>query len=168
MSIDEQSEECGNEEYKLGEDSSSVRSTKRPTSTKASNVSKRKKRELQEDFILERAISCMEKAEHNVPKSTDGDDVFGQYVASELKSMDNPQIKRITKWKIQSLIFYAHSDYTMTPPPPWQHPQQLMPSQDQRQPLGYPAPSQFMSPPGCSSNSSSYSTTSPPCPPFPD
>ena len=152
----------------MGETSSSVhvRSTKRPTNTKESNISKRKKRELK-DLILERAISCMEKAEHNVPKSTDSDDVFGQYVASELKSMENPQMKRITKWKIQSLIFYAHTDYTMTSPPQWQHPQQLMMTlQDQRQPLSYPTPSQFMSPQG--SNSSSHSTTSPPYPSFPD
>ena len=143
--------------------SPAVRSTKRPTNTiKDSKITKRKKCELHEDLVLERAISCMEKAEHNVPKSTDGDDVFGQYVASELKSIDNPYVKRITKWKIQSLIFHAHFEYAMTSPPQWQHPQQLMPSQEQGQPLGYPGSSQFMSPPGCSSNSSSYSNPSPP------
>ena len=51
----------------------------------------------------------MYRAEQNVPKCFDGDDVFGQYVASELKAMDNLHMKRFTKWKIQSVIFHAHS-----------------------------------------------------------
>ena len=102
----------------------------------------------------------MDRAQQNIPKSLDGDDVFGQYVASELKSMENPHMKRFTKWKIQSLIFHAHSEYAM---PPWQHPDQ---SQDQTQSMCYRGSNQFMSPPPYSSNSSTMSCSNP-SPSFP-
>ena len=54
----------------------------------------------------------MEKAEKNTAKrSDDDDDIFAQYIASELRSIENPQAKRLIKWTIQSLIFSAHSGY---------------------------------------------------------
>ena len=56
---------------------SEVRSTKSPTSTKEPKISKRKKRETQEDLLLQKALSCMEKAEKNTAKrSDDDDDIF--------------------------------------------------------------------------------------------
>ena len=148
------------EEYlpEAEDSSSAVRSTKRPTTVKEPNT-KRKKRESQEDLILQRAVSCMERAEKNITKGNgnDGDDVFGQYVAFELKSMDNPHIKRVTKWKIQSLIYHTHSECALQPYPPWQHPEQPLPPQEQAQPRCYPAANQLMPISGRSSSASTFS-----------
>ena len=92
VGLGEQSEECPTDDHEASP-SPVVRSTKLPTKH-TSTMTKRQKRELQEDIVLQRAVSCMEKVEQNVPRATDGDDVFGQYVASELKSIDNPRITK--------------------------------------------------------------------------
>ena len=52
-------------------------------------------------------------------KSSDEDDIFGQYVASELRSIDNLQTKRYTKWQIQSLLFNAHCGLPAASGPSW-------------------------------------------------
>ena len=97
--------------------SDTVRSTKRPLEGKQSATFKRKKREAQEDVLLQKAIRCMEKSTSNNDEDKDkhkedDDEIFGRYVATELRSMDI-SVKRLTKWKIQSIIFGAHSG-------PWQ------------------------------------------------
>lgn len=92
-------------------------STKRPsTEGKQSTSTKRKKREAQEeDSLLQMAIQCLEKSASNIEDKVtrkedkeDEDDIFGKYVASELRSMEL-SVKRLAKWKIQSVIFNAHS-----------------------------------------------------------
>ena len=101
------------------ESSASVHSTKRPLCcSEPKSVTKRRKKELDKDMILHKALSCMEKD----PKK-DEDDIFGQYVATELRSIKNQQIKRFTKWRIQSLIYSAHSGLAGQPEPTcmWHH-----------------------------------------------
>ena len=94
-------------DVQFSEDSSaaeSVRSTKRPTSTtRATPATKRKKRVEQEETLLQKAINCM--------------DIFGQYIAAELRSIENIHVKRYTKWQIQSLMFNAHSGFPTQPGP---------------------------------------------------
>ena len=51
---------------------------------------------MQEEKLLQQGIDCMEKKK----KSSDEDEIFGQYVATELCSNENPQAKRHTKWQI--------------------------------------------------------------------
>lgn len=55
----------------------------------------------------------MERTEGNTSKRNDDDDIFAQYIATELRSTENPQLKWFTKWRTQSLIFGAHSGYAM-------------------------------------------------------
>ena len=150
---------------------SEVRSTKRPTSTKEPKVtSKRKKRETQEDLLLQKALSCMEKAEKNTAKrSDDDDDIFAQYniIASELRSIENPQAKRLIKWRIQSLIFSAHSGYAMQPGPSWQYQEGPLSGQFPQDQL-FPPSSQFVPTPSRHGSGSTPSPFSIPSPPFPE
>ena len=115
-------------------------STKRPIGSAAeANVSAKSKcklREKQEDMILQKAINVMDKS----VKKDDEDDIFGKYVATELRAIENPHVKRYTKWQIQSLIFSAHSGFPAQSGPSWQHPsgQPSCPfPKDQMQPMTY-------------------------------
>ena len=58
---------------------------------------KRKKRDMQEEKLLQQAIDCMEQKK----KSSDEDEIYGQYVATELHSIKSPQAKRYTKWQVR-------------------------------------------------------------------
>eukprot|EP00731_Ephydatia_muelleri_P036605 Em0288g4a len=71
--------------------SSTAQSTKRPTSS-GTGLTKRQKKESQEDELMKRAIACMEKVGDRNLKQDD-DDVFGLFVASELRSISDPQCK---------------------------------------------------------------------------
>ena len=59
-----------------------IRSTKRPLPVGKQSVNKKKKKEAQEDILLQKAIQCMERSDNK----EDEDDIFGRYVASELRS----------------------------------------------------------------------------------
>ena len=52
------------------------------------------------------------KQERAHQKKSDDDDIFAQYIATELRSIEDTHVKRTVKWKIQSLIFSAHSSTT--------------------------------------------------------
>ena len=86
------------------------------------SVNKKKKKEAQEDILLQKAIQCMERSDNK----EDEDDIFGRYVASELRSIDNIHTKRLAKWQIQSIIFNVHSGTAIQPErrPSWQFPGQ--------------------------------------------
>eukprot|EP00731_Ephydatia_muelleri_P033192 Em0026g12a len=71
--------------------SSTAQSTRRPTSS-GTGLTKRQKKESQEDELMKRAIACMEKVGDRNSKQDD-DDVFGLFVASELRSISDPQCK---------------------------------------------------------------------------
>ena len=90
------------------EESDNVRSTKRPIGATTSNLTKRQKRE-KEDCLLQKAVQCMEAATSN--NSTDADKIFGDYIASELRAIEDQKAKRFLKHQIQSLIFSASNDY---------------------------------------------------------
>ena len=90
-----------------------VHSTKRPIEGKATKLTKRQK-EKKEDILLKKAIECMEKSmsEGTKLQKKDPDEVFGEYVATELKNVTDMKQKRIIKYKIQSVLFTA-----LTPTP---------------------------------------------------
>ena len=62
-------------------------------------------------------------------KEKDDDDMFAQFVASELRSIEDTKLKRLTKWKIQSVLFGALNSFSTVPQPltasavPWDPPQ---------------------------------------------
>ena len=71
--------------------------------------STKRRKGLQEEVLLEKVLSVMEKNGESSERKMDADEIFAQYVASELRCIEDPHIKRVTKWKIQSIIFNAHS-----------------------------------------------------------
>ena len=64
---------------------SNVRSTKRLLAAKEGKETKCQRRERQEDSLLQKAIACMEGASDKVTAKKDADDIFGEYVTSELE-----------------------------------------------------------------------------------
>lgn len=102
-----------------GSEEVGVHSTKRPLQTsKGNSQSKRQKRELQEDVLLQKAVACMERATGGTQSGKDSDDTFGEYVAAELRSVPNEEMKRVLKFRIQSLLFSALSGTCNLYPPP--------------------------------------------------
>ena len=91
------------------EEESNVRSTKRPLAAKKGKETKRQKREKQENTLLQKAIVCMEGTSNKITAKKDADDIFGEYVTSELRAMHNVEMKRWVKFRIQSLLFSAQS-----------------------------------------------------------
>ena len=87
------------------EEESNVRSTKRPLAAKKVKETKRQNREKQENSLLQKAIVCMEGASNKITAKKDADDIFGEYVTSELRAMHNVEMKRWVKFRIQSLPF---------------------------------------------------------------
>lgn len=69
----------------------------------------KKRREAKENLLLEKAIVCMEQVDKGRDKDSDDDDLFGQFIASEIQSIRDPYIKRQLKWDIQSAIHEAHN-----------------------------------------------------------
>lgn len=77
----------------------------------------------------------MEKSSQDKDKSDskeDEDEIFSRYIASELRSMDT-NMKRLVKWRIQSVTFNAHSGSWQSQQPapnlmypPYGHQQNLM------------------------------------------
>ena len=57
----------------------------------------------------------------NKANPRDADAVFGEYVASELRSIKNEHTKRVLKFRIQSMLFSSLSEWSATPTPhePW-------------------------------------------------
>ena len=77
------------------------KSTKRPISNKQMpSTSKRQRKEAQ-DILLEKAIGVMEMASNKSSSAQkEIDDIFGEYVASEIKAIRDPQVKRRVKFHI--------------------------------------------------------------------
>ena len=92
-----------------GEESSTpVKSTKRPTKRKEEKpLTKRQKIEASENELLAKAIACMDNATTNKCKE-DGFDIFGRYVASELRAVTTPAAQR---WaKLQNIFYDAQTE----------------------------------------------------------
>ena len=69
---------------------------------------KKRQREEKVDLLIERAISCLENGtavSKRNEKPKDSDDVFGQFVASELQQITDLKLKQLIKWKIQNALF---------------------------------------------------------------
>lgn len=98
-----------------------TKSTKKPLTPRKNNPTKKQKRDVQEDLLLEKAICVMEAAATNntqlVSNDTrkNADDLFGEYIASELKTVSNEALKRDIKYHIQSIIHQQNlGDYSQT------------------------------------------------------
>ena len=95
--------------------------SKRPRGNKEKQQSKQHK--VTEDIILHKALDLMEKSSSN-PVSRDIDDIFGEYVANELKTIKDHHMKRMIKFNIQSMLFHSLSQQSM----PQMHASQLQSS----------------------------------------
>ena len=90
----------------------------------------------------------MEKAGKSTQRKCDDDDIFAQYIATEIRSIEDPHVKRTVKWKIQSLIFSAHSStyaaqheaYSATPGLSWDYRRQGYPQGPYNQSRQGPSP----------------------------
>ena len=58
----------------------------------------------------------MEKAGNSDVRKRDSDDVFGEYIATEMRTIQDLQTKQWVKYQIQSLFFSAHSGSMLQPP----------------------------------------------------
>ena len=79
-------------------------------------ITKCQKKESKEDILLTKAMECIERsagANKNTSKR-DADDIFGEYVATELRSIKNEETKRHVKFRIQSLFFSSLSSHPIT------------------------------------------------------
>lgn len=78
------------------------RSTKKPLN-RGRKSSKRQK----EDLLLQKAVKTLEKvtSEEKEKMPSDADDIFGQYVASELKSIKDEYTKKFIKHRFQTVLF---------------------------------------------------------------
>ena len=52
----------------------------------------------------------MDKASHAPQQTEDGCELFGRYVASEVRAISNPQLQRWAKLQIQTVLFNALTD----------------------------------------------------------
>ena len=82
-----------------------VRSTKRPLSQSSTSSKKRKKMN-PEDELLHKAITCMETAMGETPTAkADEYDLFGRYIAAELRAIEDAQARCWAKLQIQTVLF---------------------------------------------------------------
>ena len=87
------------------EETEATSTTKRPLNRpKQTPTSKRLK---EEDTVLKKAISWLEKNENRSEQKKDSDDKFGEYIAAELRSINDETYKRFIKFRIQSLLYWA-------------------------------------------------------------
>lgn len=62
--------------------------------------------EATENDLIKKAITCMDKATASSSKSEeDGFEIFGRYVASELRGITNAQSQRWAKLQIQNILY---------------------------------------------------------------
>ena len=75
-----------------------------------------RKRDAEESLLLNKASSVMASVPAvSAVKEEDDDHVFGRFIASELRSIDNMDLKRLVKWIIQSTIYFATSSQSVVP-----------------------------------------------------
>ena len=85
-------------------------STKQPTKI-GRKPTKRQKTEAVENGLIQKATECMDKASQPTQKShADGFEIFGRYIASELRGILNPQAQQLAKVQIQTVLFNAQSE----------------------------------------------------------
>ena len=95
------------------------------TSTSASILctpkSTKRAREKEENKLMEEAIGLMRTAVHSrdVAPNKDADSIFGEYVAGELREMHDANLKRHVKFRIQTVLYEAHSQGHYSQPYPY-------------------------------------------------
>ena len=92
---------------------------------------KRKRKEAKEDALLEKAIRCMETGISKIVTTKhDSDKIFAEFIASELRSIEDNQVKRMLKWKIQNVLYGSdfNTPLSWCPPNTFNYPYQRAPS----------------------------------------
>ena len=126
-------------------------STKQPTQQGKKRLTKRQKTETTEDDLLKKAIQCLDQSSGGTVKNDDRLELFGRYIATELRAILNTQAQRWAKLQIQSILFSAAQSQ---PSPAFSRPSLDIPYPQHYPPRPPP-------PPDRSSISSSVSPTSP-------
>ena len=73
-----------------------------------------RKRDAEESLLLNKGSSVMASVPAvSAVKEEDDDHIFGRFIASELRSIDNMDLKRLVKWIIQSTIYFATSSQSV-------------------------------------------------------
>ena len=110
MPFNEESLLLENEEEESGEDTIQLQqsSTKKPGSAK-----KRKRAPNNSDEMLQKAVSYLGTASEHISKrkeerEPDEEEIFSRYIANELRKISDGHIKRVTKHKIENILFEAH------------------------------------------------------------
>lgn len=91
-------------------------STKLPTKIRYSAAAKRARKEEQESIVLDTATECMSQlAKRMTGKPTppqkeiqdDDDDIFGEFIAREMRNISSSEAKRRVKFRIHQVLFEA-------------------------------------------------------------
>ena len=69
-----------------------------------------------EDDLLQKVIVCMDRADRIRPKKNSTHEIFGQYVASELDEIGNPDLQRWAKQQITAVLYQAQSGQIVSSP----------------------------------------------------
>ena len=87
-----------------------TRSTKKPIAKadKGKPLTKRQKMEAEECQLIKKAIACMDKATGD--NKEDVFELFGRYVASELRTIASSHAQRWAKLQIQNILFNAQNE----------------------------------------------------------
>ena len=101
VEVEEHDEDAGDIPFPI--ENVPKKSSKQPTGKKRS---RKQKETNDEDLVLKKAIIALETASSNPAKTdpTPGD-IFGQFVASELKGIKHEYIRKVIKHKIQTVLF---------------------------------------------------------------
>lgn len=80
---------------------------------------------------MQKALECIERTGRSKESDRDPDIIFGEYVDTELKAVEDEHKKRCIKFQIQSLLFSALNPraqptpsrpHSFGTPPPWENP----------------------------------------------
>ena len=109
-------------------------------------LTKRQKVEAAENLLITKAIACMDKVSTSEGKD-DSFELFGRYVASELRTIASTSAQRWAKLQIQNVLYNAQVEHSPQPmePLPIYPPAPINFSRPQyRQSPGlFPAPSDY-------------------------
>ena len=81
------------------------------------SAAKKRIHDAEESLLLNKALSVMTSVPAVSVQEEDDDHVFGRFIASELRSIGNLDLKRLVKWKIQSTIYFATSSQSVVSQP---------------------------------------------------
>ena len=115
-------------------------STKQPTKQEK-KPTKCQQMEAAEGDLIQRAITCMDKAIGKRSTAADGYELFGRYVADELRTLPSPQTQRWAKLQIQQIL-YNVAEVTTQPQPVSSY---LQPRMDALPPFHYSSSSHAQS-----------------------